>query len=123
MLTDPVVRKTILTEVERVFEIANKIAIAKAVAYRTGHPYPDTYEIKPYMTEQGVVLSDIHSAQYDDGWEIDPILITWDEIKNHTTVLADLKKIEAKRKRDEAMDIKRRRKEAYEAMKREFGDA
>ena len=118
-------RKDFIAEYERVAAIAEKIAIAKAVAYGNGHTYPETYEFRPSLDREGngVWLYDIDTPQYEDhGWEVEHILVTWEDIDRADELLAELKVEEGRRKEREARANDVRRRELLERLKKELGE-
>lgn len=108
---------------------AMEIARAKALAKQwtrehIGYPYPtsDT-NLQGTLTPSGVVLVQISEHRWDDhGWEITPILVTWEEIDNAETVLAALKQEREVNEKAHGDENKASRRRLLAELKEEFPD-
>ena len=101
-------------------EIAKQRALLSPNIYGN---YPETYSIKgPSLTDEGLVFYSHDRDQYDDYYNITPIVVSWEDIEDHNKLLPQLAVEVARKKEADERAQKKWRREQYERMRREFSD-
>ena len=109
-------------------EVAEEISRGRYMARwydssNTLRPVHRTFDTPMGVTSEGVYFIEIAEAQYDDGWEVNKTdIVTWEDIANADSLLADLARREAEGRRKMEEASRAHRREQYERLAREFGD-